>query len=54
MKSNLSLSTLCIHAGTILSEEDMGVNSPISTSSAFRYESGGEPAKYPRYLNASI
>ena len=51
MKSNLSLSTLCIHAGTILSEEDTGVNSPIYPSSAFRYESGGEPAKYPRYLN---
>ncbi|MFT5619216.1 MAG: cystathionine beta-lyase, partial [Arenicella sp.] len=51
MKSNLSISTLCIHAGTILSDEDTGVNSPIYPSSAFRYETDGEPAKYPRYLN---
>ncbi len=50
MKETKQLSTNCVHAGTRIPEGDMGVNTPIYTSSAFSYEEGRHNL-YPRYFN---
>ena len=42
--------THCVHTGTQEVPNDMGVNSPIFTSSAFSYGEGVEN-QYPRYFN---
>ena len=44
--------TKAIHAGTQLSHEDAGVNTPIFPSTAHRYISGDEMG-YPRYLTTT-
>ena len=45
-----SLHTLCVHAGAEQHPVDMGLNTPIVTSTAFDY-SRDDRVRYPRYLN---
>lgn len=45
-----SPSTLCVHAGTQIDEQTLGVNTPVHTSSAFGYR-GTRGNQYPRYFN---
>lgn len=45
-----SIKTTCVHAGTIMDQKTMGINSPIFTSTSFAYLDTGE-AIYPRYYN---
>ncbi len=44
------LPTKCVHAGTIRDEKNMGINSPIYTSTAYAFIDRDETL-YPRYLN---
>jgi len=48
MKKNLSVASLCVHAGT--QAERGGLNTPIYTSSAFQYRTAAGNI-YPRYFN---
>lgn len=48
--SNLKVATQCVHAGTIPDTIGGGVNSPIVTSSAFKFLDTSE-SSYPRYFN---
>lgn len=45
-----SSSTLCVHAGTQIDQQTLGVNTPVHTSSAFGYR-GAKGNQYPRYFN---
>lgn len=45
-----SPSTLCVHAGTQIDGQTLGVNTPIHSSSAFGYR-GTAGNQYPRYFN---
>lgn len=42
--------TRCVHEGTLKDERDMGINSPVYTSTSFAYIEK-EDTIYPRYLN---
>jgi len=42
--------TLCVHAGADDQPDEMGLNTPIVTSTAFDYTGDGT-VRYPRYLN---
>ncbi|THB74454.1 MAG: PLP-dependent transferase [Desulfobulbaceae bacterium] len=46
----MKLETKCIHSGTVPDEQTGGINTPIYTSSAFRYIDDGKQS-YPRYFN---
>ncbi|MBY6204430.1 trans-sulfuration enzyme family protein [Halomonas denitrificans] len=44
------LSTRCVHAGARRGPAELGLNTPIVTSTAYDY-TDGEGVRYPRYLN---
>lgn len=44
------LSTRCVHAGARRGPAELGLNTPIVTSTAYDY-TGDEGVRYPRYLN---
>ncbi|WP_027185131.1 trans-sulfuration enzyme family protein [Desulfovibrio inopinatus] len=50
-KENLSIESTCVHAGTYFDPATGGVNTPIFTSSSFRYPSPDGVGRYPRYQN---
>jgi cystathionine beta-lyase len=47
---NLAPATLCVHAGHQRGPAEMGLNTPIVTSTAFDY-SRDDQVRYPRYMN---
>lgn len=50
MKQSKSTATICVHTGTKIDPQILGVNTPIHTSSAFGYR-GNMGNQYPRYYN---
>ncbi|OJJ15602.1 cystathionine beta-lyase [marine bacterium AO1-C] len=50
MSNKTSKATLCVHQGTLHSEDQPGVNSPIYTSTSFGYLDT-DARTYPRYFN---
>ncbi len=53
VKDDLSLDTACVHTGTYVEPLTGGVNTPIYTSSSFRYPSADGVGRYPRYQNVT-
>ncbi len=47
---NMKKETQCVHSGTLLDETTGGINTPVYTSSAFKYLDR-EDVAYPRYFN---
>src|SRR5689334_10793231 len=48
---NFQSGTLCVHAGTHEDENTGGVNTPIFTSTSYRYPNPADENIYPRYFN---
>src|ERR1051326_635772 len=48
---NFQSGTLCVHAGTHEDENTGGVNTPIFTSTSYRYPNPSNQNIYPRYFN---
>jgi cystathionine beta-lyase len=45
------VNTRCVHSGTRVDEETGGVNTPIHTSSSYRFPNPSGKTYYPRYFN---
>lgn len=50
-KKEWGQNTACVHAGGFHDEQAGGINTPIFTSTSYRYSGGRGPVLYPRYYN---